>query len=213
MDLALFDFDGTITVKGTYPGFVRFAARRRRQIAGGVILSPLLIGYRGGLVSDQTIRKAMSKLAFRGEDADRLRSLGERYARDVLPSLIRPVASERIAWHQARGDVIAVVSASLDLYLAPWCRAVGVDVICTELEITCDGRLTGRYVSGDCCGETKARRIEERYELTDYGTIYAYGDTEEDRPMLEMARRRYFRWEEVDEMPPASPVTRRGDGA
>jgi hypothetical protein len=29
MDLALFDFDGTITTRGTYPGFIRFAIVRR----------------------------------------------------------------------------------------------------------------------------------------------------------------------------------------
>jgi HAD superfamily phosphoserine phosphatase-like hydrolase len=146
MDLALFDFDGTITVKGTYPGFVRFAARPRRKIVGGILLSPLLIGYQGQLVSDATIRKAMSRIAFRGDDPQRVRRLGERYASEVLPGLTRPAALERIAWHQARGDEVAIVSASLDVYLEPWCRSLGVEAICTQLEAA-DGRLTGRIPS------------------------------------------------------------------
>ena len=66
----------------------------------------------------------------------RVRALGEQFVRDVLPGLIRPIALERIAWHKDRGDRVVVVSASLDAYLIPWCRALGLDLICTELEIT-----------------------------------------------------------------------------
>ena len=211
MDLAVFDFDGTVTIKGTYPGFVSFAVGPGRKLVGGIILSPLLIGYRCRLVSDHAVRKAMSRVAFWGEEPARLRGVGQRYAEEVLPGLIRPLALERIAWHKARGDRVVVVSASLDVYLEPWCKTVGVDAICTQLEVS-DGRLTGRYLRGDCCGEEKARRIRERYALTDYATVHAYGDTEEDRHMLEMADRRYFRWEEVREVPAVSRATRRGDG-
>jgi len=211
MDFAIFDFDGTITTKGTYPGFVRFAVRPGRKLAGGIILSPLLIGYKCGLVSDRRIRSALSRVGFRGEDPNRVRRLGERYAEEVLPALLRPVALERIAWHKARGDRIVIVSASLDVYLEPWCRTLGADVICTQLE-TRNGRLTGRYVHGDCCHEQKARRIRERYVLAEYETIHAYGDTEEDREMLDIADRKYFRWQEVAEVPAVSRATRRGDG-
>ena len=44
MDLALFDFDGT--VDPTYPAFVRFAVRRSRKLLGGFVLTPLILGYR-----------------------------------------------------------------------------------------------------------------------------------------------------------------------
>jgi HAD superfamily hydrolase (TIGR01490 family) len=196
-DLALFDFDGTITTKGTYPGFVRFAVRPWRKAGGAVILSPLIAGYRAGLVSDPTMCRVMSRLGFRGDDPERLRRLGEQYAQEVLPDLIRPTALERIAWHKARGDRVVVVSASLDVYLEPWCRSVGVHVICTQLEVR-NGRCTGRYLRGDCCGEEKPRRVRERYPPCEYGAIYAYGDTEDDRPMLAMAQKRFFRWNAID---------------
>ena len=78
MDLALFDFDGTITTRGTYPGFIRFALRPRRKIVAGILLGPLVVGYRAGLVSDRAIRMAMSRIVFKGEQAQHLRRLGER---------------------------------------------------------------------------------------------------------------------------------------
>src|SRR6267378_294727 len=104
MDLALFDFDGTITTKGTYPGFVRFAVPRARQLVGGLRLSPLLVGYKIGLVSDESIRAAMSRVGFEADDPDRVRALGQRYATEVLTGLIRPIATDRLEWHKTRGD-------------------------------------------------------------------------------------------------------------
>lgn len=213
MDLALFDFDGTITTKGTYPGFVRFAVRRRRQVVEGILLVPVIVGYRLGLVSDRIIRKVISHVGFSGDEPGRIRRLGAQYAREVLPDLVRPMALERISWHKARGDRVVVVSASLDDYLRPWCDAQGVDVICTQLEAR-DGRLTGSYVGGDCCEEEKARRIRERYALADYVTVHGYGDTEEDRQMLELAHARYFCWDWVSTPAALSPIEGRcgGDG-
>ena len=97
---------------------------------------------------------------------------------------------------------MVIVSASLDVYLDPWCEAIGVERICTELDVR-NGRLTGRYRQGDCSGQAKVRRIREQYDLSQYSVIYAYGDTSEDREMLELAHRRYCRWAEVD-----GPATR-----
>jgi HAD superfamily hydrolase (TIGR01490 family) len=210
MNLAIFDFDGTITAKGTYPDFVRFAVHGPRKMLGGALLSPLIAGYRTGLVSDRAMRRAITKVAFWLADPDRVFRLGEHYANDVLPRLVRPHAAERIAWHKAQGDRVVIVSASLDVYLSHWCRSVSVDLICTRLQLS-GGVLTGRYIHGDCCAEEKARRIQSAFILSDYSTIYAYGDSEEDREMLELANRRYFRWHEIDELPPVSRKTRRGD--
>lgn len=201
MDLALIDFDGTITTTGAYPEFLWFAVSRRRKLTAGILVSPAVAGYKCGLVSEPAIRLVLSRASFVGDDPARVKALGERFANDVLPGLIRPVALERIAWHKDRGDRVVVVSASLDAYLIPWCRTFALDLICTELEVAPNGRLTGRYVQGDCYGEEKVRRIRERLPLAAYGAIYAYGDTEDDRPMLDLADKKFFRWQEVDGMP------------
>lgn len=86
-----------------------------------------------------------------------------------MPPLVRRGALDRIEWHKKRGDKVVVVSAALDAYIQPWCEAVGVEAVCTELEIKND-RLTG-YLGGDCCGREKASRVRERYRITDYSDI------------------------------------------
>ena len=196
MNLALFDFDGTITFKDTFTPFLYFAVDPGRIAVGTVVLTPLIVGYRLGIVSASAARAGVAAFGFRGRREADVRQAGSNYARDVLPGVIRPKALERIHWHKAQGDVVAVVSASLDVYLADWCRRLELDLICTELE-TRDGTLTGRYRHGDCIGKEKSRRIREKYNIRDYPVIYAYGDTGEDRDMLSIAHRKYFRWREI----------------
>lgn len=203
MDLALFDFDGTITDGDGFLPFIHRAVSRPRVLAGMLWLSPLIAGHRAGWVSASRMREKIAWVAFRGRPHAQVVALGERYAADALEPRVRPQASERIAWHQARGDRVLVVSASLDCYLAPWCHTRGLELICSELEVRA-GVCTGRYRGGDCSGPEKARRVLERCELRNYEQVFAYGDTPEDRELLALAQRRFFRWREL--APEPGPV-------
>jgi phosphatidylglycerophosphatase C len=200
MNLALFDFDGTITRTDTWTEFLRFSASRRRLIVASVVLSPLIVAYRLGFISARKARPIVARVAFRGRDAAQLREVARVYVRERLPPMIRQRALERIDWHKRQGDDVVVVSGSLDVYLSHWCSSIGVDLICTELEEK-NGKLTGRYVSGDCSGDAKVRRIRERLDLDRYSVIYAYGDTDEDREMLHLAAERYYRWKKIESLP------------
>lgn len=196
MNLALFDFDGTITDSDTWTPFMRLTATRPRLIAAGVLFSPLMVGYKLGWISARTSRPIVARLAFAGRSAADLRARGRQYARDILPGVVRPLALERIDWHRRQGDTVVVVSASLGAYVTPWCESVGVTAICTELDER-HGVLTGRYAGGECSGAAKVRRIRERYDLDRYPVIYAYGDTDEDREMLGLAHEKYYRWQKL----------------
>ena len=55
--------------RGTYPDFSRSAVRPRRKILAAILLGPLVVAYRAGLVSDRAIRKAMSRIVFQGEQS------------------------------------------------------------------------------------------------------------------------------------------------
>jgi phosphatidylglycerophosphatase C len=193
VNLALFDFDGTITVGDSWTPFMKAAVRPARLFAGRIALVPVVVGYRLGAVSASTARQVATRVGLQGDAADRVRQIGVDYAMTVLPDTVRPVAAARLAWHKEQGDRIVVVSASLDAYLHHWCHRNEVEVICTQLEER-QGKLTGRYTSGDCTGPEKVRRIRERYDLAQFAHIYAYGDSEDDREMLELAHEKYFRW-------------------
>jgi phosphatidylglycerophosphatase C len=196
MNLALFDFDGTITTGDTFTPFLRFSISPSRAILGGILISPLLVAHRLGLISTPRTRPIVARVGFQGASAPILRELGRRYAAEVLPTTIEPHAIERLHWHQRQGDTVAVVSAGLDVYLSAWCGPLGVALICTELEVG-HGRMTGRYRHGDCSGPSKAALIRATFDLCRFETVYAYGDTLEDREMLDLAHRKYYRWREI----------------
>jgi phosphatidylglycerophosphatase C len=195
VNLALFDFDGTISYGNTFTPFLYFAADPKRIAAGRLVLAPLIAGYKLGIVSDSTARETAVTFGFRGKREVDVRAAGARYAREVLPAVIRPNAMEKIRWHKTQGDRVVVVSASLNMYLDEWCRELELDVICTELDAR-NGILTGRYRHGDCIRDEKPARILRKYRLQDYPVVYAYGDSEDDRPMLNLASKRYFQWRE-----------------
>lgn len=193
MELALFDFDGTITTKDSFIPFLRIAAGRTRTSAAMAGLAPLIAAYKGGLLHASTMRQAAAFSALSGSTEKRVRELGESYCRSTLTQIVRPEAERRLAWHAERGHQIVVVSASLAFYLEPWCRDRGVRVLCNRIR-TRAGRLTGRYAGPDCSGREKARRVKGSLRLESFSRIYAYGDSSEDDELLSLADESYRDW-------------------
>lgn len=196
MNLALFDFDGTITHKETFADFLRFAIPRHRRVLGSALFPPLVIGYRLGLVSGIHIRKRLVAFGFRGLRAESMAHAGRRFSKEVLPMIVRSAALERIRWHQAQGDKVVVVSGALDVYLSPWCEQQGVELLCSSLHAE-NGVLSGRYQGLQCVRAEKCRRVRELCDPASFPVVYAYGDTVEDLDMLAMAQRKFYRWQEV----------------
>ncbi|WP_440225220.1 HAD family hydrolase [Dokdonella sp. MW10] len=195
MNLALFDFDGTITTGETYPAFVR-ASITPDRLRGRWRLVPYVAGYRMGLVSGTRVREVVTCHAYAGADAAQVDEAGEAFARDVLPGLLRADMLARVEAHRARGDRVVVVSGAFDVYLAPWCRAHGLELLCSSLERV-DGVLTGRYAGAQCVLDEKVRRVREACDLAGARHISAYGDTPEDGPMLALAHERWYRGERI----------------
>jgi phosphatidylglycerophosphatase C len=196
LNLALFDFDGTITTREMFRPFLEFAVSRRRLALGGAVLAPLVAGYKAGLVSSNLMRASAIRFGLTGMPASHASEQGRRFATEVLPEVVRPHALERIRWHKAQGDRVVVVSGGLDIYLSHWCRQHELELVCSEVEIR-SGRLTGRYRGAQCVGAEKPRRVHAAYDVAAYPQVYAYGDTREDLDLLQIAHHRYYQWQEV----------------
>lgn len=196
MELALFDFDHTITDRDSYAGFLRRIATPDALKQARWKIGPWLLAYRATLVSAEALRRRVTRLAFAGRDAGEVGRLAQTYAEEALPAMLRPEMMQRIAWHQAQGHEVAVVSASLDAYLRPWCERHGITgLICNALAAK-EGRLTGEYAGGDI-GTRKAALIHQHHDLSRYRRIHAYGDSQEDQPMLALAHARWYRGKRV----------------
>ena len=192
MNLALFDFDGTITTRDSLPDFIKYAVGKPAYYIGLTILSPMLAAFLGGFLSNHVAKQKMMGWFFKNWEAGRFQSVAERYSRQKISAILRPEAVEKIEWHQQRGDRVIVVSASMEDWMKPWCEMRSLELLSTRLEVE-QGMLTGKFATANCHGKEKVNRIRCHVDLDDFEKIYAYGDTDGDREMLMLADEAFYK--------------------
>ncbi len=188
--VALFDFDGTLTVGDTLMPFLK-AVVGPWGLAGALARSaPWLVGYGARVVRNDVAKQRLLAAALGGRRHADLQSRGREFARDRVPALLRRDMMALLRHHRGEGRFCILVSASLDVYLEPWAQAEGFDaVLCSRLETDTAGNVTGRLLGGNCHGQEKVARLRSLFAQWDGPPthIVAYGDTNGDRPMLALA--------------------------
>ena len=192
IDLALFDFDGTITKDDSLLKFIRFVVGDGRFIFGLVVLSPILVAYKLKLIPNYKAKQYMLSWFFKGMSKDAFLKVANEYSLVHIDKILRPKAIEKINWHKNQGHKVVVVSASIEFWLRPWCEKNGLELIATKLEIK-DDIVTGKLLSKNCYGVEKVNRIKEIYNLKDFEYIYSYGDSSGDKQMLELAHEKFYK--------------------
>jgi phosphatidylglycerophosphatase C len=191
--VAVFDFDGTITRRDSTTAFCLAATPAWRLVPKVALRLPQLAGYRLGLVARTQIKESLMTALFRGVEEGELRRRAATWAIRELPGLVRPAALDRLRWHMSRGHRVVLASAALEVFLAPWARAVGIrDVLATRLEVI-DGRLTGRLEGANVYGAEKVERLRALLGDLDAFELFAYGDSRGDRELLAVAQHAVYR--------------------
>jgi len=187
--VAAFDVDGTLTTGDCVTPFLRRAAGRRLWTT--LLRHPLALAAAAAR-RDRDRLKELACSALRGIESTEIEHLGEAFAREVGAGRLRDDTVARLRRHRELGHTVILASASLDPYLVPLGRSLGVDaVVCTVLERGRDGRLTGRLVGANCRGAEKARRVRgwlREHDLAD-AELWAYGDSLGDDDLLALADR------------------------
>lgn len=185
--MAAFDVDGTLTRRDcVLPFLLRTAGWR---LPGAFLRRPRTAATALAR-RDRDALKALACLSLRGLEKEELDRRGAAFAARVHAEGLRPDTPARLAAHRARGDLVVLVSASLDPYLDPLGVLLGVDaVLCTRLEVGPDGACTGRLDGPNCRGPEKERRLRAWLgaEGLDQVELWAYGDSAGDDELLAMA--------------------------
>ncbi len=192
MNIAFFDFDGTITTDDSLLKFIRFVVGDMKFIMGLCVLSPMLVIYKLKLIPNYMAKQMMLSYFFKGMAEKDFMAVASKYSLEHIDTIVRSLAREKIRWHQERGDKVVVVSASLECWLKPWCERNSLELIATRLEIK-DDKVSGQLLSKNCYGIEKSNRIQQNYSLDEYETIYAYGDSRGDKEMLDLAHKKYYK--------------------
>ena len=116
-----------------------------------------------------------------------------QFMAEVIAPAMRPSAHELVRSHQARGDLVALVTATNDFVTAPIAQAFGIgDLLAVRLARGAGGTITGRIDGTPSYREGKVTRVTEWLAgqgrtWADFERISVYSDSVNDLPLLERA--------------------------
>ena len=190
-----FDFDGTLTTSDTLLEFIKFAKGKSRFLMVFLMYSPLLVLMKLHLYPNWKVKQMIFAHLFGGMRIEKFDKICHAFAVEYQ-HLLRPLGIQRVHEALAAGSPVFVVSASIDNWVRPFflVRGLeGVEVLGTQIEVV-DGKLTGRFLSRNCYGAEKVRRITDvlPHDRQAY-TIEAFGDSRGDREMLAFADHGHYK--------------------
>jgi len=149
------------------PALIRFARRRDHGDLKAAFIRAALGGFRRAELGAWTAHFV-------------LRLIRHGVWTDALACITR---------HRAQGDVLVMMSASVDLYVPAIARALGFDeVLCTPLRWRGE-HLDGALAGPNCRGAEKARALKELRARHPGLEVTAYGNAESDLGHLCVAER------------------------
>ncbi|WOE32020.1 MULTISPECIES: HAD family hydrolase [unclassified Acinetobacter] len=190
-NLALFDFDGTLCNKDSFTLFFFYALSKRHIIKRGIATLPWIIGYYAQLYPAHLMRPKLFQKMLKHIPIAILDPIAKEYANYLIEHHLNPQLYQQLKNHQALGDDVVLVSASIDIYLQYIAQNLDIDLICSTTEIK-NQYYTGRFASPDCSHQQKKIRVLAKYNLAKYQAIYAYGNSHEDLAMLSLAHFPYL---------------------
>lgn len=186
---AFFDLDGTLV-----DGFTASAVYKHRLKAGEVSpaeLARTLVTVIDGefLVGSHDQLAAVAAVALKGRQEDELLELGERIFLQDTAKTIRPPARDLVRAHLRMGHTVAVASSATRFQIDPIARDLRIPtVLCTRLEVTDDGVLTGALDGPMLWGQPKADAVAAfaKSERVDLQRSHAYANGTEDIAFLSL---------------------------
>ena len=192
MRLTLFDLDGTLLPKDSDHAFGEFLvaqgwadreAFRRRNDA---FYEDYVLGR-----LDINAYVDFATAAWRGRDGATLVALTESFLAQVIRPMLLPSAVELVRQHQQAGDVVVMVTATIDFITRPIAGLFEIEhLIATELARDADGRVLGTIHGVPAFREGKITRVQQwlaarQQSLADFERSTFYSDSTNDLPLLE----------------------------
>ncbi len=191
-NIAIFDFDGTITNCDSFVAFSIYAIGIRKWIVNIILCFPWLIAYKLKLYPNWKAKQRLFSLCFKSMNANNFNSIGQAFALKHK-SILNLKAIQTLEEHIKNKHKIYIITASMENWVKPLLEKYSsLHFITTKPEIT-NGKLTGKFSTPNCYGKEKARRfLIEEPRRNEY-ILHVYGDSSGDKEILELADYSYYR--------------------
>lgn len=195
----VFDFDGTLTRRDSLTAFISLACGKATLWRELLRLAPRLVLMKLGLCDNGLTKERLFARCFAGMELTAFDDICRRFARKDN-RLLRKDAVACLQKLVKTGETIFVVSASIDNWVRPvflqFLPDGAVTVVGTQVEVK-DNRLTGRFLTPNCYGPEKVRRLQEVVpDLLSQRSRYhivAYGDSRGDKQLLDYADESHYK--------------------
>jgi HAD superfamily hydrolase (TIGR01490 family) len=191
---AFFDFDKTLLmVESAKPG-LRYLYERK-EISSGYLMRVFItnIFYKFHLYSDENMANLLLRL-YQGKRLSDFQAGAAQFYKDYIRPLLSPNILSKLNEHKKKGHCLILVSASVRYYLEAVVSDLGFDhLLCTDLEESQEGLLTGKSKGPVCIDQQKriqAQQLAEEHDI-DLRNSYAYGNHHSDIPLLEIVGHPY----------------------
>jgi HAD superfamily hydrolase (TIGR01490 family) len=186
---AFFDLEKTITADAAeQAGALHFYRLGEIPLTALLRVAMIYLKYNLGLISNFEDLKRSGAILFRGRAAARDQSILDQCFEARLKHSIYPDAIRLIRQFQEAAIPVYIISSTYRFIVEPYARRLGIEhYYGTQLEII-DGICTGKIVAEIYHQHNKARVVREiaERESIDLSRSYAFGDSENDRLMLEV---------------------------
>jgi phosphatidylglycerophosphatase C len=190
--IAFFDFDGTITNKDSLLELIKFLKGGSAFYFGMLLNIHWLAAFQINLLSSDVFKEKILTYFFSGTPELFFQKQCDQFADRILPGLIRTGVEAEFDRLRKDGFEIVIVTASAENWIRNWARQFSLVLVATKLEVK-NGLITGKIDGQNCKGEQKVICIKEKWALMDYDTIYVYGDSAADKPMMSLGTRSFYR--------------------
>lgn len=188
------DFDGTITTKDTFLEFIKYAKGKKRFYWGIFLHIHLLIAFKLRFYPNWKAKQKLFSFFFKGYKLDDFNNLCKTFHKEKGNNLMRPSIIKMTNKYIKQNYEVLIISASIKNWVLPFARALGINhVLCTEIEVTSDGTLTGNFTTKNCYGKEKVNRLLDFFPNRHNYNLIAYGDSRGDKELLEFADIQYYK--------------------
>ena len=211
MTIHAFDFDGTLTKRDTLIEFIRYVKGNKEFLIGFLKHLHLLIMMKIGIMPNWKTKRIIFQYFFGGMSLEKFNEYCEKFAKEKA-SLLRKKGMAAVNKAMMDGDQVVIISASIENWVEPFFThpqplpkggesgaptpntqlPPPIKIIGTKIQVV-DGKLTGRFLTKNCYGEEKVRRLLEQYPDRKEYKLVAYGDSRGDHYLLDFADEGHYR--------------------
>ena len=186
--VVIFDLDGTLTCRDSYLAYLAgFLIRHPQRLLRILPLPWTVLKYALRRVNNTELKQRFLHAVLGGASRRDVESWTRIFVDRLLAEGLRRDALQTLESHRQNGDLLVLLTASLDLYVDEVGRRLGFNhVLCTKAEWL-NEHLSGKLAGPNHHGDEKVQYLRRLKDTHVVSMIAAYADHRSDLPFLQLA--------------------------